>query len=94
MKAIFQRQLNSDMNPSTRARNDSGTCPAPCLNESAAKRSMLCLWVVFFLSGLTALAQGTTTVSSNPANGATEVFVSAPVVFTFSMRQWTQQLAP
>ena len=45
---------------------------------------MFCLWAVFFLSGLTGLAQGTTTVTSNPANGATGVSVSAPVVFTFS----------
>lgn len=45
---------------------------------------MLSLWAVFFLSGLSALAQGTTTVTSDPASGATGVSVSAAVVFTFS----------
>jgi hypothetical protein len=45
---------------------------------------MLCLWAVFVLSGLTGLAQGTTTVTSDPANGASGVSVSAAVVFTFS----------
>src|SRR6478672_6087525 len=84
MKVRFQRQLNSDSHPSIRARNQSGEGPVPRLNRSGPSPFMLCLWAVFLLSGLTGLAQGTTTVTSNPANGATGVSVSAPVVFTFS----------
>lgn len=84
MKATVQSQLKLAMNSLFQSRIQRRVGPAFRLNQARATHFVLCLWTVFLLGALTGFAQGTTTVTSNPANGATGVSVSAPVVFTFS----------